>query len=150
MNALTLSRIAVSGLVLAHLWIVVGHGEAHDALGVGLPPLETFFVYAVILTLPLLGAAATWTRYLVPALWVVALSFAGATVFGVYHHYILVSPDNIAHLPEGPAPVREAFVSSAGYLALIELVASGVALYLAGYWTARGMEAAPAARPAHA
>ena len=27
---------------------------------------------------------------------------AAALVFGIYWHYVAVSPDNVAHLPDGP------------------------------------------------
>ena len=42
-------------------------------------------------------------------------------VFGVYHHYILVSPDNIAHLPTGPPGAATQFIDSAAPIAVIEL-----------------------------
>jgi len=41
-----------------------------------------------------------------------------------YHHYILVSPDNVAHLPEGAAEAHARFISSAGISALLELASA--------------------------
>jgi hypothetical protein len=48
----------------------------------------------------------------------------GSFLFGVYHHYVLVSPDNISHLPPGTPKALSRFVISAGLIALIELAAS--------------------------
>ena len=54
------------------------------------------------------------------------LSMIGAFLFGGYHHYVLVSPDNIEHLPHGPPHSHAQFISSAAAIALLEL---GAALY---------------------
>jgi len=44
--------------------------------------------------------------------------------FGVYYHYLFVSPDNIHHLPRGSAVTHARFVLSAAMLALIELASA--------------------------
>jgi hypothetical protein len=48
----------------------------------------------------------------------------GALLFGAYHHYVLVSPDNIHHLPEGSGHDHSAFALSAAAMALSELAAA--------------------------
>lgn len=138
MTTLLPTRLVITVLALAHAWIAYRHGGAHDTLAIGLPPWKNAFVYVVIVILPLASAAAAWTRWLLPALWVAGLAYAAAAVFGVYHHYVLVSPDNIAHLPAGPEHAHQAFIDSAAWLALVELVAALAALYLAGYRAGRG------------
>ena len=54
----------------------------------------------------------------------------GAMLFGAYHHYILVSPDNIGHLPDASLDAHATFIASAAALALLELAS---ALYGAFY-----------------
>ena len=103
--------------MIATLW----HGDAHSDLSIYLPPLKNLYVYIVILAAPIGGAILAWTRFARLGSPVFALAMLGALLFGVYHHYILVSPDNIAHLPVGPAESHAQFISSALLIALIEL-----------------------------
>ena len=49
---------------------------------------------------------------------------AGAFLFGAYHHYVMVSPDNIHHLPTASAEAGYQFTISAGVIALIELASA--------------------------
>lgn len=54
----------------------------------------------------------------------VFLSMLGAMLFGAYHHFILVSPDNIGHLPHGSPDAQATFILSAAALALLELASA--------------------------
>lgn len=125
-----MNRIAITVLIALHLAVVVRHGGAHTALAITLSPGNTAFVLIVILLAPLIGLALIWTRYAVAGTWIVVLSMAGALLFGVYHHYLTVSPDNIHHLPAGNAAVQSTFVRSAGALALLELGSLVVGAFL--------------------
>jgi NADPH:quinone reductase-like Zn-dependent oxidoreductase len=120
------TRIAISGLVAVHLVATVWHGGAHTQLGIALPPEKNAFVYVVILMAPIVAAGLVWTRYASMGVWVFFLSMLGAFLFGTYHHYVLVSPDNIGHLPAGSPDSHSRFISSAATIALLEL---GSALY---------------------
>lgn len=130
------TRIVMTLLVLLHLWPNLRHGAAHEALDVPPPPGWTWFVYLVILLLPVLATVAIWTRWMVPALWVLAIAFLSSTCFGVYHHYVRVSIDNVHHLPDGPEAVQDAFASSAAAIASLELAITVVAAFFCGYWLA--------------
>ena len=114
-------KIAITTLVIIHLIAPLWHGDAHTTLEINLPDLKNLFVYIVILGGPIVGAALVWTRHSVLGAGLVAVSMVGALVFGVYHHYILVSPDNIAHLPTGPPGAATQFIDSAALIAVIEL-----------------------------
>lgn len=116
-------KSVVTGLVVVHLAVTLWHGDAHTALEIGLPFLENVFVYAVILAGPVLAAALVWTRYETSALWLFTAAMLGALLFGATHHYVLVSPDNIHHLPPGTAHEHGSFISSSAAIALVELVA---------------------------
>jgi cation transport ATPase len=121
-----MSRLAVTALVAIHLVATIWHGNAHTELDVTLSFAQTVFVYVVILIAPLVAAALVWTRHQTIGLWLFFLSMLGAFLFGAYHHYVLVSPDNIAHLPDGPAAAHAQFIESAAVIALLEL---GAAIY---------------------
>jgi hypothetical protein len=119
-----MTKIVITGLVLIHLAATLWHGSAHTQLAIDLPPEKILFVYVVILIAPIVAAALTWTRYISTGLFVFFFSMLGALLFGVYHHYVLVSPDNVSHLPGGSPESHSQFVASACTIALIELAAA--------------------------
>ena len=125
-----MNKIAIAVLVAIHLAVALWHGTAHTELAIALPPEKNAFVFIVILIAPLVAASLMWTRYVLVGVWMLSLSMLGALLFGVYHHYLIISPDNIGHLPHGSADAQATFIASAGALALLELAS---ALYGAVY-----------------
>ena len=121
-------RIVCTVAVLAHLVINVVHGRAHGELGVGLSDWQTIYVITVILIAPLIAMLLLWTRYARLGLLVLVISMAGSLIFGAIYHYIVVSPDHVAHLPPGDA--QGVFRMSALLLVLTELF--GVVVGLLG------------------
>jgi hypothetical protein len=119
-----MAKIALTGLVAIHLAVTLWHGRAHTQLEILLPPEKNAFVYIVILVAPLVAASLLWTRYLLSGVWVLFLSMVGAFLFGAYHHYVLVSPDNVGHLPPGTADAHSHFMTSAAAIALLELASA--------------------------
>ncbi len=124
MRETSTTRIAIAVLVAIHLAVTLWHGYAHRELGIALPPAKNAFVFVVILIAPLVAAAIAWTRHAGAGLWIFFLSMLAAMLFGAYHHYILVSPDNIGHLPHGSAAAHSKFISSAAALGLLELASA--------------------------
>jgi len=119
-----MNRIIITLLVIAHLASTLWHGDAHTRLSIDLPPIKTLFVLVVILAAPLIGGVLLWTRYSAVGLWIVALSMFGAFLFGLYHHYIAISPDNVAHLPGAHPEFHSQFKTSAAAIAVLELVSA--------------------------
>jgi hypothetical protein len=117
-------RGVVTTLVAVHLAATLWHGSAHAELAIALPPEKNAFVYVVILIAPIVAAVLVWTRHAVSGLWLFFLSMLGAFLFGAYHHYVLVSPDNIGHLPAGTPEAHSRFIASAAAVALLELAAA--------------------------
>ncbi len=130
-------KIVTTALVVVHLVASFWHGDAHTKLAVELPPNKAIFVWGVILFAPIAAAALVWTRYVLIGLWVLVLSMVGALLFGVYHHYVLVSPDNIAHLPVGSAEAHSQFISSAAVIGLLELASALCGAFFLGFWQAK-------------
>jgi hypothetical protein len=119
-----MTRILITALVGFHLVASFWHGSAHAQLAIALPPEKTIFVYVVILIAPIVAAVLVWTRYVSIGLWVFFLSMLAAFLFGAYHHYVLVSPDNIGHLPVGSPESHSQFITSAAIIALLELASA--------------------------
>jgi hypothetical protein len=117
------AKLVTTVLVAVHLVVAIWHGNAHTALAVGLPPAKNAFVIAVIVIAPVIAVALLWTRFAVAGLSLVALSMLGALLFGVYHHFVLISPDNVHHLPPGSLTDRSTFAATAAALAWLELAA---------------------------
>jgi hypothetical protein len=137
-------KTALSLVVLAHFLVSYWHGNAHSTLGIQLPLAKNVFVYAVIVAAPIAAAILAWAGRLKIGLAIFAASMAGAFVFGAYHHSVLLSPDNVAHLPAGTAAAHGQFVDSAAVLAILELLAACWGFYALGRETA-GVSPASAA-----
>ena len=117
----------LAAVVLIHLIVSVIHGAAHTQAHVPLSPAANLFVMIVIVAGPLVGLLLAWRAERVGN-WIVALTMAGALVFGVVNHFVLASPDHVAHVE---AQWRPLFATSAVLLALTEALAGGLAMRLA-------------------
>jgi hypothetical protein len=117
-------KAVLTGLVAVHLLVTVWHGRAHEALAVTLSPAQNAFVLVVIVLAPILAAILVWTRYLRRGAWVFFVSMLASLFFGVWHHYVLVSADNVHHLPGGGSGAQSSFIQSSAVLALLELVST--------------------------
>ena len=104
--------------VLIHFAIAGWHGGSHQGVPVPLSLLQTAYVAIVIIALPLLGAALSFSRHALLGAALVCGSMAGSLVFGLLNHFILESPDNIGQIAEGPW--RSSFVISAVVIAISE------------------------------
>ena len=109
-----------AAVVLAHFAVVMLHGAAHTQLKVELATWQTAFVLMVIVVAPLLAAILIWTRFSRFGFGLLSLAMGGALVFGVYFHYLTISPDHVSHLPPGDA--QGTFRLTALLLAITEAV----------------------------
>jgi hypothetical protein len=126
---MTTHRLFLTAVVLAHLIVNVVHGQAHTRLGVGLSNWQQIYVVTVIMLAPLVALALSFTRYARAALWLLLVSMLGALIFGLCYHYLIISPDHVAHLPAGDA--RGLFRTTALLLLLTEalgVVLAGMAM----------------------
>lgn len=69
----------------------------------GLSTWQNAYVLIVILLAPLVALVLSFTRYIRPALWLLLISMLGSLIFGGLYHYVIISPDHVAHLPAGSA-----------------------------------------------
>jgi hypothetical protein len=117
----------LAAIVIVHLVISLIHGAAHSGAAVFLSPAGNLFVWVVILAGPLAGLILQRMAGAVGA-WIVALTMAGACVFGVINHFVIQSADHVAHVV---GPWSATFALTAGLLALTEAAGAGV-----GVWSA--------------
>ena len=136
MNALSI-KVLITLTMLVHLGGNFWHGDAHEALEVYLPGFKTAFIVAVILIAPVVGAALVWTRFYLLGCWIVGVSMLGSVLFSVYHHYVMISIDNVEHLPPGTVEEHAHFANSAELIALAALAGVVLAFYGAGKLDAR-------------
>ena len=88
-----------TAIVVAHLLVNIVHGLAHRELRVGLAPLASIFVIVVVLIFPLIAMALLWTSAKRLGLVLLSLSMFGSLLFGLYHHFLSVSPDHVHSQP---------------------------------------------------
>jgi hypothetical protein len=129
-------RAAVMIAVLAHLVVVVLHGQAHTRLGVGLTNWQQLYVLTVIVLAPLVALVLSLTRFASAGLWLLFLSMLGSLIFGACYHYLIISPDHVAHLPLGEA--RALFRITALLLLVTETFGVVVAVLTLRAWVKRG------------
>ena len=113
--------------VLAQQTVVHLHGHAHRGLGINLTLAQMLFVGLVIVAAPILAAILLWTRRARAGAALLAASMAGSLLFGVYHHFLVVSPDHVAHLPAGDQ--QSLFIMTAYLLPVFELAAAAIGLW---------------------
>ena len=119
-------RVSVVAIVvIAHLIVNILHGQAHTRLGVGLTTWQQVYVIAVILLAPLVALVLCCTRLIRAGLWLLFVSMLGSLIFGVCYHYVIISPDHVAHLPAGDA--RGLFRLTALLLVITEALGATVA-----------------------
>ena len=90
-----------TAIVVAYLLVNIVHGLAHRELHVGLAPLASIFVIVVVLVFPLIATGLLWTAKKRRGLILLSLSMFGSLLFGLYHHFLAVSPDHIHSQPSG-------------------------------------------------
>lgn len=116
-----------------HAAILLGHDVAHRGLGVDLVLWQTLYAYSLIVAAPLVAAALLASGRLRVGFCVLAASMFAALAFGVFHHYVAVSPDHVSHLPAGGE--QGLFRATAALMVTLEITGVGV-----GWWGARNTQ----------
>ena len=127
------AKYATAIVVAIHLLINGVHGVAHRELHVGLSPSGSIFVIAVVLILPLVAMALLWTAQKQLGLSFLSLSMFGSLLFGLYHHFLVISPDHVHSQPASPWGI--AFIFTAYGLLITEAVGTCVGIHF--LWVAK-------------
>jgi hypothetical protein len=86
-------------IVIIHAIVVVLHGLAHQKIPVPLSLLQSLFVDSVIVLTPIAAAVLLWTPFYRLGRWLFLGSMMGALLFGIYNHFVVMSPDHISQIP---------------------------------------------------
>ena len=116
-----------TAIVVAHLLVNIAHGLAHHDLQVGLPPSGSIFVIVVVLVCPLLAMGLVWTAKKRLGLILLSLSMFGSLLFGVYHHFLVASPDHVRSQPASAWGII--FVVTAYLLLITEAIGAYVGIH---------------------
>ena len=127
-----------TSIVAAHLLVNIVHGLAHRELHVGLAPLASIFVIVVVLVFPLIATVLLWTAKKRLGLILLSLSMFGSLLFGLYHHFLAVSPDHIHSQPSGGWGTT--FILTAYLLLITEAIGTYVGIHF--LWVRRSERSA--------
>jgi hypothetical protein len=116
------------GTILAHLAIAVVHGGAHKNLFIGLSANQEFFVWAVIIAVPLISVLLLLMKLRRAGGLFLFLSMAASFVFGTWNHFLVRGADNVASTH--PTRWGLTFRVTASLLFLTEALGSGLGIAL--------------------
>jgi hypothetical protein len=119
-----------TAIVVAHLLVNIAHGLAHHELHVGLSPSASIFVIVVVLIFPLIAAGLVWRAERRLGLTLLSLSMCGSLLFGLYHHFLVVSSDHVRLQPRSPWGIT--FIVTAYLLFITEAVGTYIGVHFLG------------------
>jgi hypothetical protein len=87
-----------TAIVVLHAIANGVHGLAHIEVPVPLSVLQSLFVGVVIFLTPIFAAILLWMQFYRIGSWLLLGSMAGSLLFGIYNHFIVISPDHISQI----------------------------------------------------
>ncbi|MBW4523280.1 MAG: hypothetical protein KME16_26875 [Scytolyngbya sp. HA4215-MV1] len=93
-------KVAQYGTVIVFLHAIVHglHGLAHVQIPVALSLLQIVFIGGVIVFAPMVAAGFLWTKLDRIGYWLLLGAMMGAILFGIYNHFIAISPDHVSQV----------------------------------------------------
>lgn len=93
-------KIALYGTMIAVIHVIANglHGLAHVEIPVPLSALQSLFVGIVIFLTPIIAAVLLWTKFYRIGSWLLLGAIAGSLFFGLYNHFIVISPDHVSQV----------------------------------------------------
>lgn len=124
-----LENFATSGIVIVvvHLIVSALHGLAHLVIPVSLPLLSALYVGIVIGCMPLIAVWELSKKHYSRGAWLLFLSMLGSLLFGIYNHFIAISPDHVSHVPDHDA--TPLFQVTAYTIMVLEAIGTGIGLW---------------------
>jgi hypothetical protein len=90
---------SLTTVVVIHAIVVVLHGFAHQKIPVPISLAQSLFVDVVVVLTPIAAAVLLWTPFYHIGRWLFLGSMTGALLFGIYNHFMVISPDHISQIP---------------------------------------------------
>lgn len=117
----------ITRVVIAHTLISALHGLAHLLIPVPISVLQALFIAGVISALPIVAMLLVWRQQVKWASTVLLVSMAGSLLFGLYNHFVVISPDHFSQMP--PTSLGVLFQVTAILLAVSEGIGIGVSVW---------------------
>lgn len=114
-------------VVIAHTLISALHGLAHLLIPVPISVSQALFIAGVISALPIVAVLLIWRQQVKWASTVLLVSMAGSLLFGLYNHFVVISPDHFSQMP--PTSLGVLFQVTAVLLAISESIGIGVSVW---------------------
>jgi hypothetical protein len=89
------ARLALK-IIISHLLVNFFHGAAHFHFHIPMAMWQQAYIAVVIFVAPLVAGALLLQRRLRASAWLLLASMAGALLFGLNFHFLLVGPDHVA------------------------------------------------------
>ncbi|MEG4504211.1 hypothetical protein QUA81_08860 [Microcoleus sp. F6_B4] len=128
-------KIAQYGTTIAVIHAIANglHGLAHLEIPIPLSLLQSLFVGMVIFLIPIIAAVLLWTQFYRIGSWLLLSSMAGSILFGLYNHFIAISPDHVSQVAfEGWGLV---FQVTAILILIVDGLGAGI-----GFWALRTIQ----------
>ena len=111
--------------IIAHVAVAALHGAAHQILGVELSANQLLFIVTVIMLTPLVAGLLLWKKMRTTGALLLACSMAGSLIFGIYNHFVAISPDHVSHVGALPQDSGHSFFRLPRTLAFVEALGFG-------------------------
>ena len=128
-------KIALYGTTIAIVHAIANglHGLAHGSIPIPLSLLQALFVGIVIFLIPIVATILLWTQFDRIGSWLLLSSIAGSLLFGIYNHFIVMSPDHVSQVSFAGWGLL--FQITAILILMVDGLGSGV-----GLWALRNMQ----------
>jgi len=127
-RSISTSETILAWVVILHLALSAIHGLAHARAKVLLTSASTLFVLAVIIAAPIVGLVIQRAFQPRTGDFIIALSLAGAFLFGVANHFLIHGADHVSQIAQ---PQRALFGITAASLAVTEFFGAILAFWCA-------------------
>jgi hypothetical protein len=121
------AKCATAIVVAVHLLINIVHGVAHLELHTGLSLSGSVFVIAVVLILPLAAMVLVWAAQKQLGLILLSSSMLASLLFGLYHHFLIMSPDHVHS--QTASPLGMTFIFTAYGLLITEAIGTYICIH---------------------
>ena len=128
-------KIAQYGTTIAVIHAIANglHGLAHVEIPIPLSLLQSLFVGIVVFLTPIVATILLWTQFDRIGSWLLLSSIAGSLLFGIYNHFIVMSPDHVSQVSFAGWGLL--FQITAILILIVDGLGSGV-----GLWALRNMQ----------
>ncbi|MDJ0590113.1 MAG: hypothetical protein QNJ72_08985 [Pleurocapsa sp. MO_226.B13] len=114
-------------IVSLHFLLVVIHALAHQIIPIATSILQYLFIIPIIVITPVVAMVLLQRKLFDAGIVLLFGSMLGALVFGIYNHFLVISPDHIDQIPA--TNWGKAFQITAFLLMISEILGVSISLW---------------------